>query len=274
MSFLFVDRIDALDAETARGQLDVPPGMPGVPPWLVIEAIGQLASWVAIHRTEFRSRPVAALVGDARLGEAGDRRTAAGPVDLAVRIERFDGRAVLYSGTARSAAGLIADLRRSVGPLLPLELFDDPEAMRQRLAELRAGTAPPRPFGALPRGTLSAVETLAGGATRAELHVPEAAPFFADHFPRRAVYPASLLADAQSQLGLGVAAGVLALDPRRLRISALRDFKVRAFSEPGQTLTLFAEPAGRDGETATVRIRAEADGKRVASGALDYRPAP
>ena len=274
MSFLFVDRIDALDADAARGQLDLAPGTRVVPPWLVIEAIGQLAAWIAMQRTEFRSRPVAALAADVRLGDAAEGGNLVGPVTLAAHIERCDGRAVLYSGTAHCAAGLIADLRRSVGPLLPVEVFDDPDALRRRLAELRAGTAPPRTDSALPRGVLSAIEPLEGGAHRALLAVPTAAPFFADHFPRRAVYPASLLADAQSQLGLLVAAAVLGLDRTRLRAAALRDFKVRAFSEPGQLLTLHAVPDGvRDG-LATVRVSAEAGGKRVASGALDYRVAP
>jgi 3-hydroxymyristoyl/3-hydroxydecanoyl-(acyl carrier protein) dehydratase len=274
MSFLFVDRIDALDADAARGQLDLAPGTRVVPPWLMIEAIGQLAGWIAMQRTDFRSRPVAALVADARLGDAADGASAVGPVTLAAHIERFDGRAVLYSGTAHCAAGLIAELRRSVGPLLPLELFDDPEVMRRRLAELRAGTAPPRADTVLPRGMLSGVEPLAGGGRRARLEVPVAAPYFADHFPRRAVYPASLLADAQSQLGLAVAATAVGVDSARLRVAALRNFKVRAFSEPGQVLTLHAEPDGvRDG-VAAVHISAEVSGKRIASGALDYRARP
>ncbi|MEO8601749.1 MAG: hypothetical protein ABI629_04140 [bacterium] len=274
MSFLFVDRIDALDADAARGQLDLAPGARAVPPWLVIEAIGQLAGWIAMQRTDFRSRPVAALVADARLGDAATGDHAVGPVTLAARIERFDGRAVLYSGTAHCAAGLIADLRRSVGPLLPLEVFDDPAVMRQRLADLRAGTVPQRDAAPLPRGELRDLEPLDGGGRRAHLVVPTTAPFFADHFPRRAVYPASLLADAQSQLGLLVAAEMLGLDAAQLRTAALRDFKVRAFSEPGQCLTLQAEPDMVRDAVASVRISAAAAGKRIVSGALDYRAAP
>jgi 3-hydroxymyristoyl/3-hydroxydecanoyl-(acyl carrier protein) dehydratase len=274
MSFLFVDRIDTLDAECARGQLDLGQVGGDLPAWLVAEAIGQLAGWIAMQRTDFRSRPVAALVADLRLGNHG-ACTRGGILTLEARIDRFDGRAILYSGTARCGETVVAELRRSVGPLLPLELFDDPDSMRRRAAELRAGQGPRRTLGSLPRGALSAIEARPDGSRRARLDVPAAAPFFADHFPRRAVYPATLLADAQAQLGLAVAAAMLGVDVARVEVVELRDFKVRAFTEPGQQLALEAAPdtLGDDG-MARVRIRAEVDGRRVASGALGFRIAP
>jgi 3-hydroxymyristoyl/3-hydroxydecanoyl-(acyl carrier protein) dehydratase len=273
MSFLFVDRIDALDADAARGQFDLSQGDDALPAWLVIEAIGQLAGWIAMRRTDFRSRPVAALVADLRIGDAA-ACLRGGTLSLEARIERLDGRAILYSGAARCGDALVAELRRSVGPLLPLELFDDPDVMRQRCADLCAGRAPQRARGALPRGELASVELLDDGVRRARLDVPVAAPFFADHFPRRAVYPATLLADAQAQLALGVAAEALAVDAARVAVVGLRDFKVRAFSEPGQQLDLEAAPDTVEAEQATVRVRAEAEGKRVASGVLHFRTLP
>jgi 3-hydroxymyristoyl/3-hydroxydecanoyl-(acyl carrier protein) dehydratase len=263
MSFLFVDRIDALDADAARGQFDLSQGDDALPAWLVIEAIGQLAGWIAMRRTDFRSRPVAALVADLRIGDAA-ACLHGGTLSLEARIDRLDGRAILYSGAARCGDALVAELRRSVGPLLPLELFDDPDAMRQRCADLCAGRAPQRARGALPRGELASVDLLDDGVRRARLDVPVAAP----------VYPATLLADAQAQLALGVAAEALKVDPARVAVDGLRDFKVRAFSEPGQHLTLEAAPDTVDVGRATVRVRAEAEGKRVASGVLHFRALP
>jgi 3-hydroxymyristoyl/3-hydroxydecanoyl-(acyl carrier protein) dehydratase len=270
MSFLFVDRIDALDADTARGQFDLRQGNDTLPAWLVIEAIGQLAGWIAMRRTDFRSRPVAALVADLWIGDHG-ACAREGLLTLEARIERLDARAILYSGRAHCGETMVAELRRSVGPLLPLELFDDPEVMRQRCADLCAGRGSGRTPGPLPRGALGPVEQLADGVRRAPLSVPTAAPFFADHFPRRAVYPATLLADAQGQLATGVAAQALGVDPAAVAIAGLRDFKVRAFSEPGQQLWLEAAPDAVDAREARVRVRAEAEGKRVASGVLLFR---
>jgi hypothetical protein len=61
MGFLFIDEINAIDAGRAEGRLRRPEGAPPLPPWLVIEAVGQLAAWIAMQRTDFSKRPVAAL---------------------------------------------------------------------------------------------------------------------------------------------------------------------------------------------------------------------
>ena len=75
--------------------------------------------------------------------------------------------------------------------MLPVEDFDAPEALRERFELLRGGGAAPGP---LPRRRADAASTSriddAGRAMRATLHVPATAPFFADHFPRRPVFPA------------------------------------------------------------------------------------
>ncbi|MGH7786179.1 MAG: hypothetical protein ACRERC_04895, partial [Candidatus Binatia bacterium] len=124
MGFLFVDRIRAIDSASASGNLTMAADAPALPPWLIVEAVGQLAAWVAIHNSDFRSRPVAALVGEVRL--TGIPPT--GDLALEARIERVDGRAVLYSGAARVGGATVIEMRRCVGPMLPMEVFDDPGA--------------------------------------------------------------------------------------------------------------------------------------------------
>ena len=242
MGFLFVDRIDALDEHHARGHLDLRPGHTALPPWLVLEAIGQLAAWVAMARTDFASRPVAALVGEARLGATAWRETVGGSVELTAHLERLDGRAVLYSGAAVCGDRQIATLTRCVGPLLPVALFDDPEVVRQRLATLRSGGGAPHPVG---------------------IH---------GEVQRRRVFPATLLAAALDALAAPAAEAALGGGPARAVI--LRDYKVRAFSEPGQVLDIVAEPEGVADGLATVRVSAVMDGKRTASGRFDYRVEP
>jgi 3-hydroxymyristoyl/3-hydroxydecanoyl-(acyl carrier protein) dehydratase len=271
MGFLFVDRIDALDEHRARGHLDLRPGHAALPPWLVLEAVGQLAAWVAMARTNFASRPVAALVGEARLGATAWRETGGGSVELTVHLERLDGRAVLYSGAAVCGDREIASLTRCVGPLLPIALFDDPEVVRQRLATLRSGGGAPRD---VPASFPPALELTvdADGVRRARLRVPDEAPYFADHFPRRRVFPATLLAAALDALAAPAAEAALGAGPARATM--LRDYKVRAFSEPGQVLDIVAEPEGVADGVATVRISAAMDGKRTASGRFDYRVGP
>lgn len=270
MGFLFIDEITAIDADRARGRLRRGAGAPPLPPWLVIEAVGQLAAWIAMLRSDFTRRPVAALVGEIRVSDTEAR----GGIELEAQIERLDARAILYAGAARSAGKEFVALARCVGPLLPMDLFDDPAAVRERFAALRSGTSGASPPAVdVVEPCLSPIE-LRPGSAAGRLDVPEAAPFFADHFPRRPVYPASLLADALSRLGAPLAAQVLDVEPGSMRVARLSDYKVRNFSPPGQRLELTAEARGiRDGAVA-IAVCAGAEGKRVATGVLEYRPVP
>jgi len=264
MGFTFVDHISAIDAERARGRIHRAEGAPPLPPWLVIEAIGQLAAWIAIRRTDFQSRPVAALVGEARVSSAA----VGGIVELEARIDRFDGRAVLYSGEARIAGAEVAALARSVGPMLPMDGFDDRAAVRQRFEVLCAAGSPSEPRDIeVPRVVLSALD-VRGGSAHAQLRVPTTASFFAEHFPHRPVYPATLLVDGLNQLAMPVSANALGIAPESVRLTRMTNFKVRAFSPPGQVLDLTAEARPAD---VCVAMSAAADGKRVASCLLEHR---
>lgn len=270
MGFLFIDEITAIDADRASGRLHRGAGAPPLPPWLVIEAVGQLAAWIAMLRSDFARRPVAALVGEIRVNGTETR----GDIELDARIERLDARAILYAGAARSAGNEFVALARCVGPLLPMDHFDDPEVVRQRFVALRSG--PPgagSPAVEVVGPCLSPIE-LGPGSAASRLDVPEAAPYFADHFPRRPVYPASLLADALSRLGAPLAAQVLAVEPGSMRVARLTDYKVRNFSPPGQRLALTAEVRGVHDGAVAIAVCAGAEGKRIATGVLEYRPAP
>jgi 3-hydroxymyristoyl/3-hydroxydecanoyl-(acyl carrier protein) dehydratase len=270
MSFLFVDQITAIDSDRASGRLRRAGGA-ALPPWLIVEAVGQLAAWIAMRRSDFTRRPVAALVGDIRL--SGEE--ARGDIELEARIERLDARAILYAGAARCAGGEIAALARCVGPLLPMELFDDPAVVRARFEALHSGSA--AAAGALAGDVLhpdlSPIE-LGAESVSSQLQVPASAPFFADHFPRRPVYPASLLAAALSQIAAPLAAQLLDVAPGGARTAGLSDYKVRSFSLPGQRLELTGELRSAREDAVGIRVCASAEGKRVASGVLEYRVAP
>jgi 3-hydroxymyristoyl/3-hydroxydecanoyl-(acyl carrier protein) dehydratase len=267
MSFLFVDRITSLNSETATGWLDVGTDAAVLPSWLVIEAVGQLAAWVAMTRTDFRRRPVAALVGEVRLQPTPAR----GRLALTARVDRFDGRAILYSGSARSGDIALAELAQCVGPMLPTELFDDPELVRARLNALRAETDPPahQPLD-VGGARLDWVAPAGHGVWRGTLRVPEHAALFADHFPLRPVYPATLLADAENQVAMPVAAAAIGVPVERVWPRRVADFKVRAFSPPGQTLELTAELRRGDASGALVAVSATAEGKRISTGYVEY----
>jgi len=103
--------------------------------------------------------------------------------------------------------------------------------------------------------------------------VPAAAPFFADHFPRRPVFPATLLLDAQIGLALQLAAEALDLpagtQPAPVRMTHV---KMRSFIPPGEVLALDAQRAPTGGGAGQIMLSARANGMTVSTARLEYAP--
>jgi 3-hydroxymyristoyl/3-hydroxydecanoyl-(acyl carrier protein) dehydratase len=149
-------------------------------------------------------------------------------------------------------------------------LFDDPDAVRQRLERLRSvGSAGRRGLAPLPPAATD-VRVGTDGIRRARLRIPHEAPYFADHFPRRPVFPATLLAAALDALAAPAAAAALGAAARMVTV---HDYKVRAFAEPGCELEVGAAPEAVTDGVAAVRVSATTGGRRTASGRFDYRVA-
>lgn len=263
-AFSFVDRITGLVPGTrASGTFAIPAGIRAFPQCLMAEAVGQLAAWVAMAHIGFRGRPVAALATETRFLRAakpGDT------LDLHVEIDSCDDEAVAYRGWADIAGERAIELVDCLGPMLPLAEFDDPAAMAARFELLAGAGAPAGRFRGvdLPRATR-------GGGTPGEsaegtLAVPGAAPFFNDHFPRRPVFPATLMLDAQIRLALDLAAespqwpAGAALQPVRMT-----HVKVRSFTPPGTQLGLTATMRPVAAGEATFMLAAQAEGRTVAT---------
>jgi 3-hydroxymyristoyl/3-hydroxydecanoyl-(acyl carrier protein) dehydratase len=265
-AFSFVDRITAFEAgRRARGRFAVPAGLPAFSACLVAEAVGQLAVWVAMAQAEFRRRPVAALSEEMRLvREAAPGET----LDLGVEIESGDPDAIAFGGWARVAGAPILEMRRCVGPLLPLEEFDAPEAVRGDLETLRGPGVRPGRFPGIALPDLSPTDRIPGRRLQAAMQVPASAPFFADHFPRRPVFPASLLLDAQIRLAVRLAEEVLP-PGRRLRPARVADVKMRAFILPGQTVLIEAGLRSATEGAAELTLTAMVDERRVATGRVE-----
>jgi 3-hydroxymyristoyl/3-hydroxydecanoyl-(acyl carrier protein) dehydratase len=267
-AFSFVDRITAIAPGTrGQGRFDVPAGLGRIPSCLVAEAVGQLAAWVAMAWVEFRCRPVAGLAGEVRiLGEVAPGRT----LDLGVEIESCDHAAVAYGGWARVAGALVLELSRCVGPMLPLEEFDDPEELRGHFAVLCGPGATPGRFQGIAESQFVLTERDPGRSVRALMQVPDSASFFTDHFPRRRVFPGTLLLDAQMRLAVMLAGDILHPGPRtHLFPHRAEDVKLRSFILPGQAVELRAETLSNAGGTATAAIAARVGGKPVSTGRVE-----
>jgi 3-hydroxymyristoyl/3-hydroxydecanoyl-(acyl carrier protein) dehydratase len=109
-----------------------------------------------------------------------------------------------------------------------------------------------------------------GKSATATLHVPESAPFFADHFPRRPVFPATLLLDSQIRLALRLAADANDL-PLATKLVPVRmtHVKMRSFIAPGDVLELAAERAPSTDGVQKMLLSAQSNGKSIATARLE-----
>jgi 3-hydroxymyristoyl/3-hydroxydecanoyl-(acyl carrier protein) dehydratase len=267
-AFSFVDRISEFEPGVrAKGSFAIPAGIHEFPPCLVAEAVGQLAAWVAMRHIDFRGRPVAALATETRFHHAVSPGQS---LQLAVDIQDCDDEIVAYSGRADVDGRVVIELLHCLGPMLPLADFDAPEALRERFEVLRGPGATPGRFGGVALPEVVITEHQPASSLRATVRIPTHAAFFADHFPRRPVFPATLLLDAQIRLALRLA-GEAQASPNADSVvpSRMSNVKMRAFIMPGQSVELHAEKVRGDGAVSTFALSARIDGRPVASAKVD-----
>jgi 3-hydroxymyristoyl/3-hydroxydecanoyl-(acyl carrier protein) dehydratase len=266
-AYSFVDRIvDLVPATRARGQFAVPAHLDGFSSCLVAEAVGQLAAWVSMAHIDFRGRPVAALATETRFhGEAVPGRM----LDLAVEIESCDADTVAYSGHAEVGGRRISELVDCLGPMLPVADFDSPDALRERFALLCDGGAPPGRFPGVRLPDVTPVLRVAGRSLEAMLHVPATSPYFSDHFPRRAVFPATLLLDSQIRLAIDLAREAPWANDDAPRPARVTHVKMRSFIEPGQDVVVAIDLAPPAEGVARAALAARVDGRVVATAKLE-----
>lgn len=237
-AFSFVDRIVAVQpGVSVSGTYQIPSGIEEFPSSLVAEAIGQLAAWSAMAALDFKVRPVAGLAGKVEF---------LAPVvpgqmlELAAEIEAADLDAVAYSGQACVDGKPVMLLRDCVGPMMPLEEFDDPVALRERFAALCSGEVSVGEFDGIPEMVSDHTKGEFGRSVQAILQLPATAPFFADHFPRRPVFPGTLLLNLNLNLALALVAEISSPADCCWRLRSVSDVKLRGFIPPGEILHLEA----------------------------------
>lgn len=264
-AFSFVDRISRRTPTHIEGQYTVPAAATRFPPSLMAEAVGQLAAWSAMASLDFRLRPVAGIAAETRY-----HRIAMPGQTLALEadIVRCDEEAVAYSGRASIDGDCTLELLDSLGPMLPMAQFDAPAAVRADFDTLCGPGAAPGRFGGVPAPRIELTERVPGERASAVLQVPQQdeAAFFGDHFPRRPVYPGTLLLDALAGL-----ARVAAETEAGWTIKLASDVKIRSFTPPGATLQLSAERIDGDAQRARLKVAARSDGKVVASAKVELR---
>jgi 3-hydroxymyristoyl/3-hydroxydecanoyl-(acyl carrier protein) dehydratase len=267
-AFSFVDRITVHDGKRICGRYTIPSAPLEFPLSLVGEAVGQLAAWAAMDATAFAQRPVAGLAGSIELF----LEPSAGQVlELAAELEQVDPDSVQYSGTAHLGEQLVIRLQDCVGPMVPLADFDDPHLLRERFRLLRYAGAESGSFPGLPPMNLEPNGGDPGRFLSAVLQVPPAAPLFADHFPRRPVFPGSLLMHLNLQLGATLARQIPSPSKGQWVPGTIVDMKLRSFIPPGARLRLEALVKQQSSDSARLALKTAIDNEIIASGGLMLR---
>jgi 3-hydroxymyristoyl/3-hydroxydecanoyl-(acyl carrier protein) dehydratase len=268
-AFSFVDRITAYDRTQIRGHFTPPAAPAEFPLALVGEAVGQLAAWAAMDALNFAQRPVAGLAGSIELFLAPP----AGKVlELAAELEQVDTESVQYSGTAHLGDQLVIRLKDCVGPMVPLTDFDDPHLVRNRFELLRGSGAQVGSFPGLPPLTPEPTGGQPGQSISATFQVPSAAPLFADHFPRRQVFPGSLLMHLNLQIGANLARQIPSPTRGYWVPGTIVDMKLRSFIAPGAVLRLEAMLKRQSNDSARLALKTWTDNEIIASGGLILKP--
>jgi 3-hydroxymyristoyl/3-hydroxydecanoyl-(acyl carrier protein) dehydratase len=270
-SFSFVDRITRREGGRVEGHYSVPLGV-HFPPSLMAEAVGQLAAWSSMAQLGFVWRPVAGLASAVHYHQLPYPGCT---LQLEADIERCDAEAVAYGGRAFIDGRLALELVDSVGPMLPMEEFDEPEAVRADFHTLLGGGAAPGRFGGVPQPELHDLQLQPGERLGATLQVPDAAaaPYFADHFPRRPVFPGTLLMDALAALSLQLMqqSGPLAA-AGELVIRKVSQVKIRSFTAPAAHLQLEVLLMDADAQRARLKVAARSEDKTIATARIEVSP--
>jgi len=270
-SFSFVDRITRRDAGHVEGYFDVPLGVQ-FPASLMAEAVGQLAAWSSMATLDFAFRPVAGLASAVHYHQIPKPGCT---LQLQADIEHCDAEAVAYSGKAFIDGRLALELVDSVGPMLPMQEFDEPEAVRADFHTLLGAGAAPGRFGGVPLTELRDLQAQPGERLGATLWVPEAgaAPYFADHFPRRPVFPGTLLMDALAALSVQLVqqSGPLAA-AGELVTRKVSQVKIRSFTAPGARLHLEVVLQDVDAQRARLKVAARSEDKAIATARIEVTP--
>jgi 3-hydroxymyristoyl/3-hydroxydecanoyl-(acyl carrier protein) dehydratase len=269
-AFSFVDRITRSAPHRIEGEYTIPAHASRFPSSLMAEAVGQLAAWWSMAELDFAVRPVAGLAHETRYHETA---VPGQTLHLEAEIERCDAEAVAFSGRAHIDERLAFELIDSVGPMLPMTDFDDPQAVRADYETLRSRGAAANRFNGVPVANLRATAHVAGKRLAATLQVPsiDEVSYFADHFPRRPVFPGTLLVDAMGSLAVQLVQEAMP-NSSALMPSSVRNVKIRTFTPPGAMLELEAELLEADGERVQLKVGARSGGKSIGGGRIEVAP--
>ena len=243
MRFLFVDLIEACDADRIVGRKTfasadpmqyLEPGFdPMIAPGVICEAMGQLASWLCLQRTDFTMRPVF-LFADSIQNFAEVRP--GDPVRLEARFHDFASDSCRFSANAHVGDTLVQTLDNCAMSFIPLAELEDPLLARQRFEALSTGGLTYPDHEGAPFAFRQLIDQVliqeASSMILVEKRFAEDEAFYPDHFPRFPVTPVVMLNEMIGQAHRRL----LGLDAMSsLKVRRIDTCKIRNFVRPGES---------------------------------------
>ena len=146
---------------------------------LVAESIGQCAAMSSMASVDFCFRPVAGIAGEGRFcGRVSPGDT----LQLHAELVMSDQEAVGYHGKALVDVDPVVKLLNCIGPMVPIDDFDDAEAVRARYKLLQERGADPDAFTGVPVIDFEISRMVSGSELEGRFVIPVEAAFFGDHF--------------------------------------------------------------------------------------------
>ena len=266
-AFSFVDRITSIESNgEIKGYYRIPKHLDHFPQSLVAEANGQLAAWFAMSTLHFTSRPVAALAGEIKYHRESKPGEMLG---LIAKIESCDCELVTYSGLAFSGGSLLLEIKDCTGAMLPQADFDDPKIVEKQFNILKTIGARENRLATAPYILGTDIHSDTVGTIEGSLIIPIQADFFADHFPNKPVFPATLLMYALTSMVIDKIDNIRSSPCNvKVNISAIQRVKVRSWISPGEHVRLRAEALPAERTPNSLKLTANLNGRLVASAKL------
>ena len=271
-AFSFVDRIISDEpGKAVRGIYQIPSNVVDFSRPLIAESVGQLAAWSAMAAMDFKVRPVAGIAAKLELLQfVCPGQT----LELVANLDAVDVEAISYCGEASVNGVTVIRLNHCVGPMVPQEDFDDPQAVKTRYATLSNGGVAPGAYAGVPPVNFENLQTEPGRRIQASLPIPTSALFFDDHFARRPVFPGTLFMQKALELCDELLKSVPSPNGAKWVANIIADGKLRAFIPPGDRLEYDAKITRHEGDEITVAMEARRAGRISGNAKLHFRAEP
>ena len=269
MQFLFVDKITEMGSDEIKGELCIANGpytrtdIEGsfVSSGYISEAIGQLASWLAIAKSDFTKKPVFLFCPEISYGIPAPTSKV---IQIYSRIDRMEDDSMIFSGEASVNGQTIASLKQCNCHLMPLDKLEDPAAIKARFNDLMTGQ--------WNRLSGSGLESIDYDLTSLKSDDPSQKSWsvalknidfvYADHFPRYPVTPIVVLNEVVQK--------IIASEFSISRIDRIKSLKIRNFILPNEKLELNIKQFDeRKGHPLSFQVDLKKDQKHVMRGVYE-----